>query len=449
MNLQLHQQIDLFIRSLGSFGEGVGSYEGLTFFVEGALPDETVSIQITELKKNYGRGKLLKILTPSPDRATPPCPIFRHCGGCQLMHLGYPKQLEMKRQIVLNALERIGHLKNISIDPCVSSPQELEYRNKIQLPVMMKPDGLTVGLYARNSHIIIPVDHCLIHCEQGENVYQSVLKLLKQSDIAPYDERTGKGVLRHLLIKSALQTSESLVILVTSQEKCTSLQALAQQIMQACPEVKGVIQNINRKRDNVILGTDWHTLAGKSYIREMICDHHFHISPSAFFQVNPAQAESIYQHVLSLADLDKTKTFLDAFCGVGTMTLIAAGQAKECIGIECVPQAIEDANANAQLNQISNAVFYCDHAESKIQSLKDIDVVFLNPPRKGCEESLLNRLKIVKPETILYMSCDPATLARDLKILVQHGYQIEQVTPFDMFPQTAHVETVVKLTLHH
>ncbi|MBS4168900.1 23S rRNA (uracil-C(5))-methyltransferase RlmCD [Parachlamydia sp. AcF125] len=448
MHLQLHQQIDLFIRSLGSYGEGVGSYEGLTFFIEGALPKETVRVQITELKKNYGRGKLLKVLHSSPDRLQPRCPIFNQCGGCQVMHLSYPKQLEMKQQIVRNALERIGHLKNVEVDPCVSSPYELGYRNKIQLPVILKPNGVTVGLYARNSHTVIPVDHCLIHCGQGETVYQAITQLLKQAPIAPYDEKTGQGILRHLLIKSALKTSESLVILVTSPEKSPALQTLADEIMQACPQVKGVVQNINRKRDNVILGAEWQTLAGKPYIQEIICNRYFHISPSAFFQVNPAQAEAIYQHVLSLANLDKTKTFLDAFCGVGTMTLIAAEHAKECIGIECVPQAIEDAVANAQLNQISNVTFYCDQAESKIQSLKALDVVFLNPPRKGCEESLLDRLKTVKPETILYMSCDPATLARDLKILVKHGYRIEQVTPFDMFPQTAHVECVVKLTFH-
>jgi len=445
MKLSLDQQIDLDVRSLGSSGEGVGTYEGFIVFVEGALPDEKIRVSISEVKKKYARGKLLFVLRRSPNRVTPACPIFEKCGGCQLMHLNYPTQLSTKHQTVLNALQRIGHFKEIVVDPCVSSPQQLSYRNKIQLPVVLNPEGVTVGLYARQSHTVIPVEHCYIHGEQGEKVSKKIISLLKKSGIPPYQEELGEGIIRHLLIKTAVKTKEILVILVTSGHQSTALPALAKAIKAACPEVKGIVQNINRSRLNTVLGNEWKTLEGVPYIQETICDKTFRISPSAFSQVNPAQAESIYQYILELAELDSSKTFLDAFCGVGVMAILAAAQAKLSIGIECVPQAIEDARCNAELNELTNCLFYCDQAESKIHALKNIDVVFLNPPRKGCEESLLRRIKELKAQSIIYMSCDPATLARDLKILAEEGYKIERVTPFDMFPQTSHVECVVKL----
>lgn len=443
MKLLSNQILELFIRSLGSSGEGIGTYEGFIVFIEGALPGEKVRVSLTEIKKNYAKGKLLAVLIPSPDRVEPSCPLFGHCGGCQLMHLSYPKQLESKQQTVQNALSRIGHI-NVPVEQCISSPYHLHYRNKIQMPIVLSPTGLTIGLYARHSHNVIPIDKCFIHCELGEKIYRKIATILKQSGVSPYQE--GEGVLRHLLIKTAIHTQEILVILVTSGQPCAHLQTLGKEIMKSSPEVKGVVQNINRLDNNVILGNEWVTLCGSSSIVEEICGKKFRISPAAFFQVNPLQAEAIYQHVLELSQLDETKTFLDAFCGVGIMAILTAPYTKHSFGIECVSSAIEDAQFNAQLNHLENCTFYCGQAESKIHALKNIDVVFLNPPRKGCEENLLKRLNEKLVKEIIYMSCDPATLARDLKILTDLGYRINRVTPFDMFPQTAHVETVVHIS---
>lgn len=426
-------KIDLLITSLGSSGEGIGSLDGLKVFVDGALPGEWVSIEIFEKKKNYALGKLLSILKPSKDRVTPLCPLFGSCGGCQLMHLNLQGQLEAKRKKVQDALERIGHL-HFSVPQCISSPKEIHYRNKIQLPLLWKENQALIGLYRKQSHEIIPVDRCYIQCEEGENILSTIRSELKASSLS------------YVLIRNGIQTQESLILLVTDGSQPKQLQEIGKAIQMKLPDT-GVVENIKSKKDNVILGPIFRLLAGKDHFHEKILGKTFRVSAPSFFQVNPWQVENLYRFAIELADLNPTKRVLDAFCGVGTLALFAADKAKEVVGMECVSHAIVDAKNNAKINSTPNCHFYCKHAEEGIRNLGSFDCIFLNPPRKGCETSLLHEICRKKTPSIIYISCDPATLARDLRILCDLGYRLDVVQPFDMFPQTMHVETVAKLTL--
>lgn len=427
-------EFDVTIERLGINGEGVARHEGYTVFVDGALPGEVVRVRFFERHKSYARAQIVKQLTTSPHRTAPPCPLFSRCGGCQLMHLDYSEQLEFKRQRVTDALERIGKFTNVTVLPCEPSPKSLEYRNKIQLPV---DANMRLGLFARSTHDIIPVDHCYIHCELGEKAFQEIQKIIKKSSLV--------GVLRYVVIKTAVKTGQVLVILVTATGEL--LNGLAQEIMESIPEIKGVVQNINPAEGNVILSDDYKVVAGQGYIEEKLMELTFKVSPASFFQVNPAQAEKLYEKALEFTNLSGNERVLDAYCGVGTLSLVLAKHAKDVVGIECVSEAIVDAEHNARQNGFSNARFICAQTEKYISSLSAIDVAVLNPPRKGCESSVLESLARVAPKRIVYVSCDPATLARDLKYLCEKGYGIEAIQPFDMFPQTAHVETVVQLSL--
>lgn len=448
MNLpKVGDTISINIHGLGSSGEGVGYFNGFTVFVDGALPGETVEARLYQCQKRCGFAHLLSISSKSPDRVEPSCKFFGECGGCQLMHLSYEKQLEMKRQRVIDALKRIGKIEDCEVGLCVPSPTSLAYRNKIQLPVREKEKELQIGLYARASHDLVEIDHCQIHCALGEEIYESVASLIKQSGIKAYDPKTGLGELRHLLIKSAENTDEVLVILVTNQDASPIVLELAKKIMTLNPKIKGVVHNLQRSHNNVILGDAYKTLAGLNFIHERLLGLTFKVSPASFFQVNPKQAELLYSKALEFAELTGNETVLDAYCGVGTLSLIFAQNAKKVIGVECVKEAIQDARENAQINGVENASFVCASAESFITSLSDINLVLLNPPRKGCELSFLEGIRKLAPARLIYISCDPATLARDLSLLRSFRYKVDALQPYDMFPQTSHVESVVKLSL--
>jgi 23S rRNA (uracil1939-C5)-methyltransferase len=443
---QIKQKINTTIRRLGIQGEGVGDFEGYTVFIDGALPGETVQARLTECKKNYGRGSLIHIENPSSSRVAPPCPLFGRCGGCQVMHLDYEGQLAMKRQRVVDAFERIGKFSQFEVQPCLPSPAPLSYRNKIQAPVRSGPEGLMTGFFARGSHDLVEVEHCYIHCELGEQVFREVRDIVKRSGMTAYDWKTGTGELRFVIIKTAVNTGQALVIFVTHGQESEKLQGVAGQIMERCPAVKGVVRNVNTLARNVVLGEKFYLIAGEDRIEEKISGMTFTVSPPSFFQVNPAQAERLYGVAIEYAELVGDETVLDAFCGVGTLTLLLAKKAGRVIGTECVPQAIADAEANAKSNNISNAVFVCQETETWIKKANDIDVIVLNPPRRGCEPSLLDEIGRLLPGRVVYISCDPATLARDAAHLRTFGYTLDAVQPLDMFPQTAHVETVVKLS---
>lgn len=443
-----NQNISVTIQSLGMNGEGVGYWHGYTIFVDGALPGEEVRGRLIQRESKFGRLQVSSIHNSSPGRVEPPCPLFGRCGGCQLMHLSYEHQLELKRQLVIQAFERVGRLTDIQVEPCVASPSPLAYRNKIQLPVAASSEGIQIGLYARNSHELIGVDHCLVHCDLGESVFHKVSTIVKESGISPYIHEDHSGELRYVLIKTAVNTQQVLVTFVTNGEGSDTFHTIAETIMQQCPKVKGVIQNINNLQGNVVLSGGFRVLAGNAYIEEEVLGLTFKVSPASFFQVNTAQAENLYTKALEISELEGSETVLDAYCGVGTLSLMIARKAKQVIGIECVPEAIRDAIANAALNNIHNAKFLCDQAEAAISSLSSIDVAFLNPPRKGCDQKFLEKLAELSPKRIVYISCDPGTLSRDLAFLRKVNYSIGTIHPFDMFPQTSHVECVAVASLN-
>lgn len=440
MKLKLNNELTLTIRSLGAGGEGVGVYDDIVGFVPMALPGEQVRVRITTLKKSYFKAELLEVLKASPDRVEPVCPVFGRCGGCQLMHLSYGGQLREKTDQVINALRRIGGFSELNVNPCIGSPQPLHYRNKVQLPLLYDQQGVILGLYARGSHDIVPIERCYIHCEQGEQVFAATKKIFEA--LPP----PAKGNVRHLLIRTAIHEGAVLVVVITTGVERSWLDAFASQLRDRCPEVAGVVENINRRDDNVILGNKYHLISGSDTVEEKLCGLRFRLSPHAFFQVNTPQVENLYAKVMEMADLSGKEVVFDAYCGVGTMALMAAGSSARVVGIEWVPQAVEDARYNAELNGINNAEFHAGAAEKLLPQMGGMDLLLLNPPRKGCDEELLKAALKQKPKRVIYISCNPASLARDLAILAP-SYMIQEVQPFDMFPQTSHVETVVNLFL--
>jgi 23S rRNA (uracil1939-C5)-methyltransferase len=446
INSRLGKKMDLKIDRLGINGEGVSKWYGCTIFVDGALPNEEVHCSLYEKKKNFGRARILHHLSFSEHRVAPICPLFGKCGGCQLMHLSYPEQLKAKRERVVDALERIGKCKDVHVEECEPSTDPLFYRNKIQIPLANSSQGIRLGLYARNSHDLIDMDRCFIHCDLGDKIYSQLKELILASDLTAFDFITAKGELKHLLIKTAVSTAQVLVVFVSTMRPSQELLDLANKIMLSIPQVKGVIHNYNPDVDNVVLGAEYTTLAGVEAIEDVICDLRFKVSPASFFQVNPHQAEKLYSAALHAANLDSNDIVLDAYCGVGGMSLLFAKYCKQVFGVEYVNEAIEDAKLNAKMNAISNAMFFSASVEEYLaQTDQHFDIAILNPPRKGCDPKVLDSLIQRSLKKIIYVSCDPATLARDLYILSQHGWRIDHVKPFDMFPQTSHVESLVVL----
>lgn len=430
----------LTIDDLGSAGEGIGSMEGLRVFVDGALPGEEIEAQIQVRKKTYARATLKEITQASPERVTAPCPVFGQCGGCQLQHLAYSGQLKAKEKRIKAALQRIAGLPNIPVNNCIPSPSIFGYRNKIQLRVGSDKNGrCQLGLYAKRSHHLIAIENCLIHCSIGEAIYPLLKSTIEHSPIRPYNERNGKGELRSVLLRAAIHNEELLLVFVTNGPASPAMRQLSTELLKRCPKLKGIVSNINTRRDNVILGQRYEVLAGSGEIQETLSGLQFAISPASFFQVNTTQAEELYSYALNVAKLSKNSRVLDAYCGVGTLSLLAARHVQEVVGIESIPQAINDAKANAQNNGIENCRFLCGRAEELAATLPPCDVILINPPRGGCSPSFLHSLSA---QRLVYISCDPATLARDLKILSTLGYRATEVQPFDMFPQTMHVESV-------
>jgi 23S rRNA (uracil1939-C5)-methyltransferase len=443
-----NQKVNLTIKNLGINGEGVGYWHGYTMFVDGALPGEVVEARVSEVSRRFGRGRLTKLVVSSTIRVEPSCPYFSQCGGCQIMHIGYSDQLKLKHNRVVESFITKGGMNHVPIEPCHPSPQEFGYRNKTQFPIVNSIDGIKIGMFARNSHDLVDIDHCLVNCELGERVYHKVCDILKKSEISVYNSETGEGILRFVLIKAAVHREEVLVTLITSFCPPETLEKIAHDIMESDHSIKGVVQNINCGKDNVVLGDEFLVVKGVPFIFETLLGLSFKISPASFFQVNPRQAEHLYSKAIEFAELKVNDSVLDAFCGVGTLTLLLAKKSKEVVGVECVPEAIVDAEENAKINQITNVQFICANAEDWINQSKQIDIAFINPPRKGCEESFLFALGKLSPSKIIYISCDPNTLARDSRILVSCGYSIKTVQPFDMFPQTVHVECVALFEKH-
>lgn len=449
--VQKGKTYELSIQGLGTSGEGIGRYEGFTVFVPYALPGETVRARVTMVKKTYASAALEQVLTPSPDREKPPCPVYERCGGCQLQHLSYEGELKEKRQQVKDAIERIGHLQGVDVLPVLGAKTPWNYRNKMQFPVAAAGKrNVAIGCFAAATHEVIDVENCAIQ-KEGNNVIAAVVRQwMKDFKIPAYDEDARTGIVRHIMGRVGVHTGEVMVCLVTASDMVPHMKDLVQYLRRDVPGLKSVVQNVNKRHTNVILGPKTKTIYGSGTIHDSIGSLTFHISAQSFFQVNSEQAQRLYETALDFADLKGGEIVADVYCGTGTITLFLAQKAKQVYGIEIVDSAIRDAVRNAKDNKIGNAQFILGDAIYKLPELirngVRPDVIVLDPPRAGCGEPVLKAIANSKPKRVVYVSCNPATLARDLAYLKEHGYQTQKVQPVDMFPRTHHVETVCLLS---
>ncbi len=450
-----NQELELEISALGSSGEGIGrTREGFTVFVKDALPGDRVRARLMKVKKQYAFGRLMEIISPSPDRVEAPCPVARACGGCQLQALSYEKQLAYKENKVRQDLIRISGIEHPPIEPIIGMASPWRYRNKAQFPVGRDREGRVVaGFYAGRTHSIIPQRDCLLGAEVNRRILDIVLGYMEQYGIAPYDEASGSGLVRHILIRCGFSTGEIMVCLVVNGDRLPEEGMLAERLREI-PGMTAVLLNTNRERTNVILGHTVRTIWGKGYITDMIGGVSFQISPLSFYQVNPRQTEKLYGQALEYAGLTGQETVWDIYCGIGTISLFLARRARQVWGVEVVPQAIEDARRNAALNGIENVEFFVGKAEEVLPEQYEksglrADVVVVDPPRKGCDAAVLETILRVRPDRIVYISCDPATMARDVKVLGNGGYSVEKVRCVDMFGMTGHVESIVLLSKLH
>ena len=451
MEYRKNDIVTLKIEDCGIDGEGIGKADGFTVFVKDAVIGDTVRAKIMKAKKNYGYGRLEEIITPSPDRVEPKCQFARQCGGCQLQALSYEKQLEFKTSKVRGHLERIGGFTDIPMEKILGMDQPFHYRNKAQFPVGKSKDGrIITGFYAGRTHSIIENRDCALGVTRNKEVLDRVIAHMEKFHIQPYDENTGKGLVRHVLIRYGFFTDEMMVCLIINGENLPGEEALVKSLRQI-PETVSVMVNVNKKRNNVILGEKVRLLWGQPYITDKIGEISYQISPLSFFQVNPYQTGRLYGKALEYAQLSGNETVWDLYCGIGTISLFLAQKAKMVRGVEIIPAAIENAKENARLNGFDNTEFFVGKAEEVLpeqfaRTGERADVIVVDPPRKGCDETLLSTIIEMQPDRVVYVSCDSATLARDLKYLCERGYELKKVCPVDMFPNTVSVETVVLLS---
>ena len=442
------QVYEIHIERLGTSGEGVGRYENFTVFIPQALPNERVLTVIEEVKKTYARGRIQKILQESPARVTPLCEIYDECGGCQLQHLSYEEQLHAKRAQVVDALTHIGKLPQILVNETLRADAPWNYRNKMQFPIGLHKGRLVIGCFAQGSHRIINTENCHIQRSANNELANTVREVAEKLHIPVYNEDTHKGILRHIVGRVG-RGNELMAVIVTATKQLPRAKDFVRLLRERLPHLVSVHQNIQTYRNNVIMGRDTELLWGRPTILDTLGRLNFHISPRSFFQVNTRQAERLYEQALTYADLHGTETVIDAYCGTGTITLFLAQKARKVYGIEIVQPAILDARKNARDNHVKNVEFIVGDATAVMPALYKQgirpDVVVVDPPRAGCTETVLRTFANMKPQRIVYVSCNPATLARDLAILKDLGYITQEVQPVDLFPQTSHVENVALL----
>jgi len=438
-----NETITLEFEDLTSEGSGVGKVDGYPLFVPFALPGEKAKVLVVKANKNFGYGKLLEIIEESPERVHPD----HQCGGCQLQHMSYQMQLDMKHNQVKNVMTKIAHLDHVPVHPVLGMDHPWHYRNKVQMPVGEKNGRLITGFYQQRSHRIMESkEPCNVQDEMINGLIETVRDTADKLGISAYNEKTHQGVLRHIVVRIGKTMNEAMVIIVTRTKKLPHQEKIVKELTEKFPYVKSVMHNINEQRTNVILGKTTKLLWGEEYIHDKIDDLTFAISAKSFYQVNPIQTEVLYGKALEYAALDKNDIVIDAYCGIGTISLLLAKQAKKVYGVEIVPEAISDAKKNAELNGITNAEFVVGAAEKVMpwwtaQGLRP-DVIVVDPPRKGCDEDFLQAMIDMAPKRIVYVSCNPSTLARDLRFLEDRGYETKEVQPVDMFAQTTHVECV-------
>ncbi|HII4499530.1 TPA: 23S rRNA (uracil(1939)-C(5))-methyltransferase RlmD [Clostridium perfringens] len=441
------------IISQGYEGEGIAKIDNkYPIFIEGALKGEKVKVRIVKVNKNFAYGKLMEVLEASEERVNPTCAIYKRCGGCKLQHASYKAQLDFKWDRVKDCVSKIGKLDPSIVKYPLGMENPWRYRNKVQLPIGLINGEVKIGFFAPRSHDIIDMESCLIQDEIGDKVVKLTREWIEKFNIRPYNvdgEYDEKGIVRHIMIRRGFTTNEVMVVLVTNGEKLPHKEEFVDLMVKNIPGIKSVIQNINSKKTNVILGLESKTLWGEDTISDYIGDFRFNISPLSFFQVNPTQTEVLYGKALEYANLTGNEEVFDAYCGTGTITLFLSQKAKKVYGVEIIPQAIDNAWINAKENKVENVEFFVGESEVVIPDLINngvkADVVVVDPPRKGCDKKLLDAITNIDAKKIVYVSCDPSTLGRDLAILEENGYKTLEVQPVDMFPNTSHVENVAKL----
>ena len=461
--MQKNEIVKVKIEDIGVGGEGIGKVDGYTLFIKDAIIGDVVEAKVMKAKKNYGYARLMNVLTPSKDRVEEPvCPMARKCGGCQIQEMKYPAQLAFKESKVRGNLERIGEVPGELLDeimhPVVGMDEEgmqpFRYRNKAQFPIGTDKDGrVTVGFYAGRTHSIIGNTDCVLGVEVNEEILNCILDFMEEFEIPAYDEVKHKGLVRHVLLRYGFKTDEIMVCLVINGKTIPHCHDLVGRLRQI-PGMTSITLSSNTAKTNVIMGDTIRLLWGQEFITDYIGEIKYQISPLSFYQVNPVQTEKLYGLALDYAGLTGNETVWDLYCGIGTISLFLAKKAKQVYGVEIVPQAIDDARNNAKINDITNAEFYVGKAEEVLPEYykeyekthngetAHADVIVVDPPRKGCEESLLQTIVDMQPEKVVYVSCDSATLARDVKFLRANGYELKDVTPVDQFPHTVHVEVV-------
>lgn len=452
MELKKNQEIRVEITDLTNDGEGLGKIDGFPFFIKDTVPGDVVTATVMKAKKNYAFARLKQVITPSADRVRPECKVARSCGGCKIQALSYEAELKYKQSKVHNCLLRIGGIPekvlSVAEEPIIGMEKPWRYRNKAQYPIGRDKDGrIVTGFYAGRTHDIIECSDCLLTPPEFQTILRTVIGFMEDYGISPYDENSGKGLVRHLLIRKGFKTGELMVCLVVTSKKFPHSEEFVQ-CLRGIPGMKSVTLNINAEKTNVILGKEVVVLDGQGYITDILGGLKFQISPLSFYQVNPVQCEKLYSKALEYADLSGEEEVWDVCCGIGTITLFLAGKAGRVHGLEIVPEAIEDAKVNAQINGIENADFIAAAAEDYMPAHTDIsaDVVVVDPPRKGLETSVLETIVKMNPKKVVYVSCDPATLARDIKVLLAAGYKLKKFVACDQFSHTSHVETVVLLS---
>lgn len=441
------------IISQGYEGEGIAKIDNkYPIFIEGALKGEKVKVRIVKVNKNFAYGKLMEVLDASEERVNPPCAIYKRCGGCKLQHASYKAQLDFKWDRVKDCVSKIGKLDPSIVKYPLGMENPWRYRNKVQLPIGLINGEVKIGFFAPRSHDIIDMESCLIQDEIGDKVVKLTREWIEKFNIRPYNvdgEYDEKGIVRHIMIRRGFTTNEVMVVLVTNGEKLPHKEEFVDLMVKNIPGIKSVIQNINSKKTNVILGLESKTLWGEDTISDYIGDFRFNISPLSFFQVNPIQTEVLYGKALEYANITGNEEVFDAYCGTGTITLFLSQKAKKVYGVEIIPQAIDNAWINAKENKVENVEFFVGESEVVIPDLINkgvkADVVVVDPPRKGCDKKLLDAITNIDAKKIVYVSCDPSTLGRDLKVLEENGYKTLEVQPVDMFPNTAHIENVALL----
>lgn len=453
MEIKKNDKFVITIEDMSEDGAGIGKLDGYIWFVKDALIGDVIEASAMKMKKNYGFARLVRVLEPAPGRVEAKCLVARACGGCQMQELDYAEQLKFKEKKVFNHLKRIGGLENFTMEPIIGMEHPWRYRNKAQFPIGTGKDGQPIaGFYAGRTHSLIPVPEldCLLGCEENKELLRVILDFMKEFKISAYDENLHRGLVRHALLRKGFSSNELMVCLVINGNKLPHAEQLVERLLELPMKVTSISFSVNKEKTNVIMGTEIINLYGPGYITDKIGNIEYRISPLSFYQVNPVQTERLYGTALEFADLSGGETVWDLYCGIGTISSFLAQKAGKVYGVEIIPEAIDDARANAERNGIENVEFFVGKAEEVLPEQYEknqvyADVIVVDPPRKGCDSVCLDTILKMAPKKVVYVSCDSSTLARDVKYLCENGYEVKRVRPVDMFPMSGHVETVCRL----